>query len=752
MVTKTLLQAGAAIGPGPIQNFPQSDNIRVVQFNVPQSGFSGSVVIESSYAASPGNNDFQAAVTVTFTAHKNNFSMDVELDAPWIRARLVTSTAGTVTVFGSSRSGAVTGGSGTNLASATAIVDSPHTVGVTGNKVHVVAPVVPAITSDDVAFSLDPVNKTVTDVLIDLDAKTNYNASAADVDLLDGLSSASGPCGVALSSADFCKLSTTATLGDLNNVTGTTGNVQAQLDGKADGSGVDLTGYTTPVAWSNAFFDAMPTISVSQLSASLTGLTASAADLNTLTGTAGTFTAADLAKLGNITASAGELSSLSGFTGTSTDLNKLSGMTATTADLNAITGLAGTGVTTTELGYLSGLTQNVQAALIGIPNLAGLTAAVSDLNLLDGASTGTNGYSGVISKSEINALDGVTSSIQTQLNAKRDIATCIGIGEICGASITITELNYLQGATSNIQAQIDALTLGSITTAGGTFTGQIFIADGTAAAPGLGYSSANTTGLYLEGAPGIGLTVNGTRAMSLDANDMRVGDAGTNGQPLLRHATPNETNPAYSFVGDEDTGTFWSGNDAMALSIGGQRAVEATTAPAPGAPHVNLGGAVANNWEVGISGIFHGEKVLGRALVQAGGVSGSTGTTALYTVPAGRNAVVTKILVILSNVTAWGGPSNPLRMNVGFTGPNYDQLVDNVNNPSIFDPAGYSFGTGAGQVMPLGYGDNTFPAISGASGAAYGVVSAAQTVVANVTVVANANDWDMDVVVFGYEY
>ncbi len=751
MVTQTLLQAGAAVGPGPIANYPQSNNIRTFQFNVdPNVGFSGSVTIESSYAASPGNNDFQTAVEVTFTAHQSNFSMDVELDAPWIRARLVTSTVGTVTVFGTSRTGTVSGGSGASLASSTAIVTSPFTVGVTGQKVHVTAPIIPAITSDDVAWSLDPINKTVTDVILDLETKTNFNASAADVDLLDGLSTTTA-CGVALTTSDFCKLTTTATLGDFNNVTGTTSNVQTQLDGKVIGAGVDLTGLTVPAAYFNTFFDANPTITVSQLNSSLTGLTATAGDLNGLTGTAGTFTAADLAKLGNITASAAEINSLSGFTGSSTDLNKLSGMTASTADLNAITGLAGTGVTTTEFFYLSGLTQNVQTALNGIPNLTGLTATPSDLNLLDGASTGTNGYSGVISKSEINALDGITSNIQNQLNTKRNTADCIGIGEICGASITITELNYLQGSTSNIQAQIDALSLTGITTAGGTFTGQIFIADGTAAAPGLGYSSANTTGLYLEGSPGIGLTVSGVRALSLDANDMRVGDAGTNGQPLLRHATPNENNPAYSFVGDEDTGTFWAGNDHIALAIGGDTAIDATTTPAPGATHVTLGGVVANNWKVGVSGMFEGEKVLGTASVLAG-TSGSVGTTPIYTVPSGRSAVVTKILVILTNVTAWGGPVNPLRMNFGFAGPNFDQLVDNVvTAPNIWDPATYAFGT-AGQVMPLGYGDNTFPAISGGAGAAYGVVSATQTVVANVTILANATDFDMDVILFGYEF
>lgn len=753
MVTKTLLSAGAAIGPGPITNFPSSDNIRVFQFNPRTSqGFSGSVTIESSFAASPGNNDFQTIVTVTFTGHMNNFSLDVDTDAPWVRARLVSSTLGQVTVFGTSRSGNITGSSGTTLANATAVVESPLRVAATGLKVHVTSPVVPQISSDDVAYALDPVNKTVTDVLSDLITATGFTASAADVDLLKDLSSGTGPCGVALTQTDFCKLSTSATLSDLNRLAGVTSNVQTQLDGKVDGAGVDLTGLTVPAAWMNTFFDVNPTIAVSSLSTALTGLTASAADLNVLTGTAGTFTAADLAKLGSITASASEVNKLNGFTGTATDLNKLSGLTSTTADLNAIDGLGSTTVTATELGYLSGLTQNVQTALSGIPSLSGLTATVSDLNLLQGASTGTSGYSGVITKNEIDALDGITSNIQNQLDAKRNTADCIGVGEICGASINIIELNYLQGSTSNIQAQIDALTGSSITTSGGTFVAPIYIADGTAGAPGLGYAGANTTGLYLEGTPGIGLTVAGVRAASLDSSWLRVGDNSTTGQPWLNASTsPNASNPAYTFNMDPDTGMYWAGSaDSVALGIGGQGIVEAAATPAPGKPNLNLGGAVAQNFTVGVEGIFEGEKLLGRATVSAGGAT--TGQTPLYTVPSGRSAIVTKILVRLANVAGFGGPANPLVMNIGYTGPSYDEIVDNaITAPNIWNPGTYTFGT-VGQVMPLGFGDNTFPAICGSSGADYGVVSATQTVTANVISSANATTWDMDVMVFGVEF
>ncbi len=746
MTTKTLLQAGAALGPGPIANFAQALPVRTFQFNPVPSGFSGSVTIETSYAASPGDSDFQTAVEVTFTAHKNNFKIDVAVDAPWVRARLVASNVGTISVFGTAKLGNVAGGTGTTLANATAVVSSAYTVGVTGAKVHVTAPVVPAITSDDVAYSGDPVNRTVTDEIEDLKTATNYNASAADVDLLDGLSDGTGACAGALTSADFCKLGTTATIGDLNNVAGTTSNVQTQLNGKVDGSGVDLTGWTTNVSWVNTFFDANPTVTVSQLSASLTGLTASAADLNALTGSAGTFTSTDLAKLGNITASASEINSLSGFTGSSSDLNKLSGMTASTADLNAITGLAGTGVTTTELQYLSGLTQNVQTALTGIPNLAGLTSSVADLNILDGITTGTNGYPGIISKTEIGHLSGVSSNIQVQLDSKRDAATCIGIGEICGSSITITEMNYLQGAASNIQAQIDALTLGSVTTAGNvTFTGPLWIDDGTAAAPGLGYASQNTTGLYLESGTEIGLSVGGTRAMSLGGTYMRVGDAAVNGQPTLNSSTSiSDADPTYAFTNDEDTGLVWGGTaDSLHLVVGTDPVIEAAVTPAPGTAQVNLGGPVASNYTVGVSGVANFEKVLSRVNV----TGTAPGATPLYTVPVGRNALVTKIYLVITAVAGLTVPG--LIMDIGWAGA-FDQIVDGSGTPLLYNPT-YGWDT-ISQALPLGVGDNTFPSISGTGGKGYGYATAGQIITATITTPQTATTFDFDVVLFGYEW
>jgi len=86
--------------------------------------------------------------------------------------------------------------------------------------------------------------------------------------------------------------------------------------------------------------------------------------------------------------------------------------------------------TATELNYTDGVTSPIQTQLDAKPN-----------NLTDLGITATS--------TELNYTDGVTSNIQTQLDAKPDDLTDLGV------TATSTELNYVDGVTSNIQTQID---------------------------------------------------------------------------------------------------------------------------------------------------------------------------------------------------------------------------------------------------------------------------------------------------------
>ena len=100
---------------------------------------------------------------------------------------------------------------------------------------------------------------------------------------------------------------------------------------------------------------------------------------------------------------------------------------------------------------------------------------------------------------ELNYTDGVTSNIQTQLDAK-GTGTVSSLSDL-SITATATELNYTSGGTSAIQTQLDA----KAPTAGPTFTGTdgIVIPSGTTVqrpvSPATGTIRFNTTDSRFEG-------------------------------------------------------------------------------------------------------------------------------------------------------------------------------------------------------------------------------------------------------------
>lgn len=67
-------------------------------------------------------------------------------------------------------------------------------------------------------------------------------------------------------------------------------------------------------------------------------------------------------ELQGVTATAAELNTLDGFTGTTAELNTLDGITATTAELNTLDGIT---ATVTELNHTDGVTSNIQTQIDG---------------------------------------------------------------------------------------------------------------------------------------------------------------------------------------------------------------------------------------------------------------------------------------------------------------------------------------------------------------------------------------------------
>jgi hypothetical protein len=131
-------------------------------------------------------------------------------------------------------------------------------------------------------------------------------------------------------------------------------------------------------------------------------------------------TAAELNILDGVTASTAELNKMDGVTATTAELNIIDGVTATTAELNIMDGVT---ATTTELNYVDGVTSAIQTQLNGKQaTITGAATTIDDSNLTANRAVVSNGSGKVavsaVTSTELGYLDGVTSAVQTQINTK----------------------------------------------------------------------------------------------------------------------------------------------------------------------------------------------------------------------------------------------------------------------------------------------------------------------------------------------
>ena len=130
-----------------------------------------------------------------------------------------------------------------------------------------------------------------------------------------------------------------------------------------------------------------------------------------------------------------------------------------------------------------------------VANVAGGVSTITTADLTASRALVSNAAGKVVvsdvTATELGHLDGVSSAIQTQLDAKQatitGAATTIddadltasralvsgGSGKVAVSDVTSTELGYLDGVSSAIQTQLDA----KAALAGATFTGQVNMSD-----------------------------------------------------------------------------------------------------------------------------------------------------------------------------------------------------------------------------------------------------------------------------------
>lgn len=215
---------------------------------------------------------------------------------------------------------------------------------------------------------------------------------------------------------------------------------------------------------------------------------------------------------------------------------KISGtaVTSTAAELNLLDGsVAGTivnskGVVYGGSGEVNATTLQIGGASITatsaeLNTMDGITATTAELNIMDGVTATT---------AELNYTDGVTSNIQTQLDAKQATitggATSIassdltasravisdGSGKVSTSATTSTEIGYVSGVTSAIQTQIDAVA--------SVPTGTVFPYAGTSAPTGylLCFGQSLSTSTYADLFAVVGYTYGGSGS-NFNLPDMR---------------------------------------------------------------------------------------------------------------------------------------------------------------------------------------------------------------------------------------
>ena len=155
--------------------------------------------------------------------------------------------------------------------------------------------------------------------------------------------------------------------------------------------------------------------------------------------------------------------------------------------------LSGTAITSTaaEINYVDGVTSNVQTQLDSKQATitgAATTIATDDLTVSRALTSNGSGKVEVsaVTSTELGYLDGVSSNVQTQLDSKQATltggATTIASSDLTASraltsnssgkvevsAVTSTELGYLDGVTSPVQTQLDSKlsSSGNITTGG----------------------------------------------------------------------------------------------------------------------------------------------------------------------------------------------------------------------------------------------------------------------------------------------
>ena len=183
---------------------------------------------------------------------------------------------------------------------------------------------------------------------------------------------------------------------------------------------------------------------------------------------------------------------------TESELEILDGATVSTAELNVLDGIPAT-LTATELGYVDGVTSAIQTQLDGKQaTITGSATTIDTESLTANRAVISNGSQKIavsdVTDTELGYLDGVTSSVQTQLDAKAGTASPTFTGTIAAAQANFSGDVGLTGS-ANLTVAGNLTVNGTTTTVNTTNT---TITDNLLELNSGATSNANDCGIIIE--------------------------------------------------------------------------------------------------------------------------------------------------------------------------------------------------------------------------------------------------------------
>ena len=221
---------------------------------------------------------------------------------------------------------------------------------------------------------------------------------------------------------------------------------------------------------------------------------------------------------------------LTGVNATAAELNILDGVTATAAELNLLDGVT---ATTAELNHVDGVTSNVQTQMdtkapVANPTFTG-TVTAPTVNASTALQIG--GVAVTATAAEFNKMDGVTVSASDINSVTTKVASLSDLS----VTATATELNYVDGVTSSIQTQLNTLQAG--------FTTNVITGNTTATKDNHYYINGSGITLTLPASPSAGDEV---RVSEVSGNVDNI--IGRNSSNIMSTAADLTIDKAYAVI------------------------------------------------------------------------------------------------------------------------------------------------------------------------------------------------------------